>query len=61
MELTHSRREVSKQINLIDFKNISFYKVFGRNRPIQTIDGYDGTVHGGPFWLSSSRRILTEG
>ena len=26
-----------------------FYRVFGRNRPIETIDGYDGTVHRGPF------------
>ena len=57
MESRDLRREVSKQINLLDFKlkcitnqkNISFYRVFGRNRPIETIDGYDETVHRGPF------------
>ena len=57
MESRDSRREVSKQINWIDFylkcltnqKNISFYRVFGCNRPIETIDGYDETVHRGPF------------
>ena len=37
---------------------MSFYRVFGRNRPIETIDGYDGTVHRGPFRLGRSRRIL---
>ena len=37
---------------------MSFYRAFGRNRPIETIDGYDGTVHRGPFqkyhghWIS---------
>ena len=30
-------------------KNILFYSTFGRYRPIETIDGYDGTVHRGPF------------
>ena len=40
---------------------MSFYRVFGRNCPIETIDGYDGTVHRGPFRLSRSRRILMEG
>ena len=40
---------------------MSFYRVFGRNRPIETIDGYDETVHRGPFWLSRNRRILMEG
>ena len=29
----------------------SIYTKFGRNRPIETIDGYDGTVHRGPFRL----------
>ena len=39
-------------------KNALFYRVFGRNRPIETIDGYDETVHRGPFqkyrghWIS---------
>ena len=29
---------------------MSFYKVFGHNRLIEIIDGYDGTVHHGPFF-----------
>ena len=37
------------------------YRVFGRNRPIETIDGYDGTVHRGPFQLSRSRLISIDG
>ena len=28
---------------------MSFYRAFGRNRPIETINGYDGSVHRGPF------------
>ena len=40
---------------------MSFYRVFERNGPIETIDGYDGTVHRGPFRLSHSRWILMEG
>ena len=63
------RGEVSKQINCFDFqlewftirKNTSFYRNFGHNRPIQTIDGYDGTVHRGPFQLSRTRPILIDG
>ena len=42
-------------------KNILFYRVFGRNRLIVLIDGYDGTVHRGPFQLSRDRRIFDEG
>ena len=38
-------------------KNTSFYSVFGRNRPIVSIDGYDEMVHRGPFQLSRDRRI----
>ena len=30
---------------------------FGRNRPIVSIDGYDETVHRGPFQLIRDRRI----
>ena len=30
-------------------KNMSFYSTFGRNHPIETIDGYDETVHDGLF------------
>ena len=57
MESRDSRREVSKQINWIDFeleclqieRTCLIYTPFGRNRPIEMIDGYDGTVHHGPF------------
>ena len=57
MELRDSRGEVSKQIKFLDFqleclqssKNISLYRIFDRNRPIETIDGYHETVHDGPF------------
>ena len=60
---------MSKQINWIDFyleciknrKNISFYRVFGHNRMIKMIDGYDETVHRGPFRLYCSRQIVMEG
>ena len=40
---------------------MSFYRVFGRNCPFKMIDGYDGTVHRGPFRLSCRRRILMDG
>ena len=39
-------------------KNMSFYRAFDHNRPIKTIDGYDGTVHRGPFQISRGRPIL---
>ena len=69
MELRDSRREVSKQINLLDFKleclqigrTCLIYRLFGRNRLIEMIDVYDGTVHRGPFQLSRSRPILMDG
>ena len=38
-------------------KNKPFYSNFGRNRPIVSIDGYDETVHHGPFQLCRDRRI----
>ena len=38
-------------------KNTSIYTKFGRNRPIVSIDGYDETVHDGPFQLSPNRQI----
>ena len=38
-------------------KNTSFYSVFGHNRPIVSIDGYDETVHRRPFQLSHDRWI----
>ena len=31
-----------------------------RNRPIETIDGYDETVHRGPFQKSHSRLIAID-
>ena len=63
------RGEVSRQLNQIEFqleclessKNMSFYSTFGCNRPIVLIDGYDGTVHRGPFHLSRGRSILMNG
>ena len=42
-------------------KNTSFYSHFGRNHLIVSIDGYDGTVHRGPFRLSRGRQILMNG
>ena len=38
-------------------KNKSISRAFGRNRPIVSIDDYDGMVHRGPFQLSLDRRI----
>ena len=59
---------MSRQVNLIEIqleyletmKNISLYRAFDRNRPIKTIDGYDETVHRGPFRLSRDRRIVMD-
>ena len=42
-------------------KNTSFYSIFGRNRPIVLIDGYDGTVHRGSFQISRGHRIVMDG
>ena len=42
-------------------KNNSIYTKFGRNRSIVLIDGYDETVHDGPFQLSHGRRIVMDG
>ena len=64
-----SRGEVSKQINCFDFqleclespKNISIHTLFGRNRLIETIDDYDGTVHRGPFQKCRDRWIWMDG
>ena len=42
-------------------KNMSFYKAFDRNRPIKTIDDYDGRVHRGMFQISCGRPILING
>ena len=42
-------------------KNTSIYTDFGLNRPIETIDDYDGMVHCGPFQLSHRCSILMDG
>ena len=62
MESRETRGMVFRQFNLIEIqleslqmsKNKSFYSNFGRNRLIVSIDGYDETVHRGPFQLSPS-------
>ena len=46
---------------LKNMKNTSFYRRKFRNRLIKTIDGYDETVHRGPFQLSRDRRIAIDG
>ena len=46
---------MSKQIKLLDLQSskiISLYRLIGCNHLIVSIDGYDGTVHRGPFQLS---------
>ena len=65
MESRETRGMVSRQLNLIEIqleclqmsKNKPFYSNFGRNCPIVSIDGYDETVHRGPFQLSCDRWI----
>ena len=60
---------MSRQLNLLEIstriltfvKNKSIYRAFDRNRPIETIDGYDATVHHGPFRLCRDRRIVMDG
>ena len=42
-------------------KNMSFYRAFDRNRPIKTIDGYDGTVYRVPFQICRCCLILING
>ena len=69
MGLRESKGELSKQINCFDFqlecfrisKNMSFYNTFGRNRLIETIDDYDGTVHCRPFQKYLGRWISIDG
>ena len=46
---------------LTNVKNESFYRAKFRNRPIISIDGYDGTVHRGPFRKYHSRPIVMDG
>ena len=40
---------------------MSFYSTFGRNRLIETIDGYDETVHDGPFQKYCGRYMSMDG
>ena len=69
MESRETRGMVSRQFNLIEIqlecftiaKNSSFYSNFGRNRPIVSIDGYNETVHRGPFQISRGRQIVMDG
>ena len=42
-------------------KNMSICTKFGRNRLIVSIDGYDETVHRGPFQISRGCRIMMDG
>ena len=66
MESRETRGMVSRQFNLIEIqlecftitKNSSFYGNFGRNRLIVSIDGYDETVHRGPFQKYRNRPIV---
>ena len=46
---------------LTNVKNTSFYRAKFRNRPIVLINGYDGTVHRGPFQKYCSRPIAMDG
>ena len=69
MESRETREKVFRQLNQIEIStrmltNVeeqSFYWTFDRNRPIETIDGYNGTVHRGPFHLSRGCPILING
>ena len=42
-------------------KNILFYRAFGRNRPIKTIDGYDETSTMDRFLKYRGRQIMDGG
>ena len=60
---------MSIQVNLIEIqleclratKNTWFYRAKFCNRPIVSIDGYDGTVHRGPFQKYRSHPIAMDG
>ena len=69
MESREMRGSVSRQVNLIEIqleyihrRRTSLFKGnLGGNRPIVSIDGYDETVHNGPFQLIPSRPISIDG
>ena len=66
MESREMRERVSRQLNLLEIstrmlrttKNIEFYRVFDRNRPIETIDGYDKRFTMDRFRKYRVRRIV---
>ena len=66
MKSRETRGMVSRQLNLIEIqlecltksKNSSFYKRFGRNRPIALMNRCDETVHHEPLPLSPDRPIV---
>ena len=65
MQSRETRERVSRQLNWIKIstrmlrimKNTSFYRLFGRNCPIETIDGYDETSTMDRFGKYRDRRI----
>ena len=60
---------MSRQLNWIEIstrmlrivKNTSFYRLFGRNRLIETIDGYDETSTMDRFRKCHDRPIVMDG
>ena len=69
MESRETRGSVSRQVNLIEIqlecfrttKNIEFYRGFDRNRPIETIHGYDKRSIVDSFRKCHVRRIANGG
>ena len=63
------RERVSRQLNWIEIstrmlrmtKNIEFYRVFDRNRPIERINGYDKRSTMDRFRKCRVRQIFDEG
>ena len=68
MKSREMRERVSRQFNWIEIltrmlrivKNTSFYRLLGRNRPIETIDYYDETSTMDLFGKYRGRRIEDE-
>ena len=69
MESRETRERVSRQLNWIEIStrmlrivmNTSFYRLFGRNRSIETIDGYDETSTMDHFRKCHDRPIVMDG
>ena len=63
------RERVSRQFSWIEIstrmltndEEQAFYRASFRNRPIVSMNGYDGTVHRGPFRKYRSRPIVMDG